>query len=126
MMRSPYESPKQSPVRRFLRRRPDDRPSRARRRLVLLAGAAAGVFLAYSFLMSDTGLLKIAGLKNETETLRRQKVDLALRVNDVERRRQEQAKDPMLTERIARERFHLVKDGEILYRYKEPSGRDGR
>ena len=126
MMRSPYESPKQSPVRRFLRRRPDDRPSRARRRLVLLAGAAAGVFLAYSFLMSDTGLLKIAGLKKETETLRRQKVDLALRVNDVERRRQEQAKDPMLTERIARERFHLVKDGEILYRYKEPSGRDGR
>ena len=126
MMRSPYESPKQSPVRRFLRRRPDDRPSRARRRLVLLAGAAAGVFLAYSFLMSDTGLLKIAGLKNETETLRRQKVDLALRVNDVERHRQEQAKDPMLTERIARERFHLVKDGEILYRYKEPSGSDGR
>jgi cell division protein FtsB len=126
MMRSPYESPKQSPVRRFLRRRPDDRPSRARQRLILLAGAAVGAFLAYSFLMSDTGLLKIAGLKNETETLRREKVDLALRVNDVERHRQEQAKDPMLTERIARERFHLVKDGEILYRYKEPSGSDGR
>jgi cell division protein FtsB len=126
MMRSPYESPKQSPVRRFLRRRPDDRPSRARHRLILLAGAAVGAFLAYSFLMSDTGLLKIAGLKNETETLRREKVDLALRVNDVERHRQEQAKDPMLTERIARERFHLVKDGEILYRYKEPSGSDGR
>ena len=126
MMRSPYESPKQSPVRRFLRRRPDDRPSRARRRLILLAGAAVGAFLAYSFLMSDTGLLKIAGLKNETETLRREKVELALRVNDVERHRQERAKDPMLTERIARERFHLVKDGEILYRYKEPSGSDGR
>ena len=126
MMRSPYESPKQSPVRRFLRRRPDDRPSRARQRLILLTGAAVGAFLAYSFLMSDTGLLKIAGLKNETEKLRREKVDLALRVNDVERHRQEQAKDPMLTERIARERFHLVKDGEILYRYKEPSGSDGR
>jgi cell division protein FtsB len=126
MMRSPYESPKQSPVRRFLRRRPDDGQSRARQRLLLIAGVAIGAFLAYSFLMSDTGLLKIAGLKNETETLRREKVDLALRVNDVERHRQEQAKDPMLTERIARERFHLVKDGEILYRYKEPSGSDGR
>ena len=126
MMRSPYESPKQSPVRRFLRRRPDDRPSRARQRLILFAGAAVGAFLAYSFLMSDTGLVKIAGLKNETEKLRREKVELALRVNDVERRRQEQAKDPMLTERIARERFHLVKDGEILYRYKEPARSDGR
>ena len=126
MMRSPYESPKLSPVRRFLRRRPDDRPSRARQRLILLAALAVGAFLAYSFLLSDTGLVKIAGLKNETEKLRREKVELALRVNDVERRRQEQAKDPMLTERIARERFHLVKDGEILYRYKEPARSDGR
>jgi cell division protein FtsB len=126
MMRSPYESPKQSPVRRFLRRRPDDRPSRARQRLILLTVAAVGAFLAYSFLMSDTGLVKIAGLKNETEKLRREKVELALRVNDVERHRQEQAKDPMLTERIARERFHLVKDGEIVYRYKESAGSDGR
>ena len=126
MMRSPYESPKQAPVRRFLRRRPDDRPSRAKRRLIIAAALAVGGFLAYSFVLSDTGLLKIAGLKNETEKLRREKVELALRVNDVERRRQEQAKDPMLTERIARERFHLVKEGEILYRYKEPASGNGR
>jgi cell division protein FtsB len=126
MMRSPYESPKQPPVRRFLRRRPDDRPSRARRRLVLMAAAAVGGFLAYSFLLSDTGLVRIAGLKRETETLRQEKVELALRVNDVERRRQEQARDPMLTERIARERFHLVKEGEILYRYKEPASSGNR
>ena len=126
MMRSPYESPKQAPVRRFLRRRPDDRPSRVNRRLIIAAAAAVGGFLAYSFILSDTGLVKIAGLKSETETLRRQKVELALRVNDVEQRRQEQAKDPMLTERIARERFHLVKEGEILYRYKEPATGNGR
>jgi len=126
MMRSPYESPKQAPVRRFLRRRPDDRPSRAKRRFVIAAALAVGGFLAYSFVLSDTGLVKIAGLKNETEKLRREKVELALRVNDVEQRRQEQAKDPMLTERIARERFHLVKEGEILYRYKEPASGNGR
>ena len=126
MMRSPYESPKQSPVRRFLRRRPDDRPSRARRRLIILGGALVAGFLAYSFVLSDTGLVRIAALKSEAEKLRRQKVELALRVNDAERRRQEQAKDPMLTERIARERFHLVKEGETLYRYKEPAAQDGR
>ena len=126
MMRSPYESPKQAPVRRFLRRRPDDRPSRARRRLILLAATAVGGFLAYSFFLSDTGLVKIAALKGETEKLRREKVELALRVNDVEQRRQAEAKDPMLTERVARERFHLVKEGEILYRYKEPPASDAR
>ena len=126
MMRSPYESPKQAPVRRFLRRRPDDHPSRAKRRIIIAAALAVGGFLSYSFVLSDTGLLKIAGLKNETEKLRREKVELALRVNDVERRRQEQAKDPMLTERIARERFHLVKEGEILYRYKESASGNGR
>jgi cell division protein FtsB len=67
-----------------------------------------------------------AAFATENEKLRREKVELALRVNDVERHRQEQAKDPMLTERIARERFHLVKDGEIVYRYKESTGSDGR
>ena len=54
MMRSPYESPKQAPVRRFLRRRPDDRPSRAKRRLIIAAALAVGGFLSYSFVLSDT------------------------------------------------------------------------
>jgi cell division protein FtsB len=29
------------------------------------------------------------------------------------------AKDPLLEERVARERFHMVKKDEILYRYQD-------
>ena len=37
----------------------------------------------------------------------------------MERLRKEQARDPYLEERVARERFHLVKKDETLYRYKD-------
>jgi cell division protein FtsB len=77
-------------------------------------------FLACTFVLSDTGLVRILALRSENEALRRQKIDLAVRVHDLEQRRQAQAKDPLLEERVARERFHLVREGEILYRYQDP------
>ena len=67
---------------------------------------------------SAGGILRIAALKRENEVLRGKKIELAVRVNDLERRRKAQARDPLLDERVARERFHLVKKDEILYRYK--------
>jgi cell division protein FtsB len=84
------------------------------------AGAVA-VYLAYTFILSDTGLVRIAALKKENETLRQKKVELAVQVNDLERRRKQQSNDPLLEERVARERFHLVKKDEILYRYQAPA-----
>jgi len=36
----------------------------------------------------------------------------------VEQTRKDTAKDPLLEERVARERFHMVKRDEILYRYQ--------
>jgi len=76
-------------------------------------------YLAYSFLLSDTGLFRVAALRKENEVLTAKREALAERVDDLERRRKEQAKDPLVEERVARERFHLVKEGEIVYRYDE-------
>ncbi|HKW50635.1 MAG TPA: septum formation initiator family protein [Candidatus Eisenbacteria bacterium] len=118
MMRSPYESPKKPPAQRFLRRRPTEKGDGRRLRLILLGAGAVAAYLVYTFILSDTGILRIAALKRENETLRAKKIELAVRVNDLERRRKEQARDPLLEERVARERFHLVKKDEILYRYK--------
>ena len=115
MMRSPYESPKE-PAARFLRRRPEER---RKLRYVWMGLGLVAAYLAYSFLLSDTGALKIAALRHESNVLRDRKDVLTDRVNDLERRRREQAKDPLLEERVARERFHLVKKGEIVYRYEE-------
>jgi cell division protein FtsB len=117
-MRSPYESPKKAPAQRFLRRRPTEKGDGRRLRLILLGAGAVAAYLLYTFILSDTGILRIAALKRENETLRAKKIELAVRVNDLERRRKEQARDPLLEERVARERFHLVKKDEILYRYK--------
>ena len=118
MMRSPYQSPTKPPAQRFLRRRPAEKGSGRKRRLILLGAGAVAAYLVYTFILSDTGLLRIAALKRENEVLQAKKIDLAVRVNDLERRRKAQARDPLLEERVARERFHLVKKDEILYRYK--------
>ncbi|HSQ59604.1 MAG TPA: septum formation initiator family protein [Acidobacteriota bacterium] len=115
MLRSPYESPKNAPATRFLRRRPDERRTL---RYVWIGAGLAGALLAYTFLLSDTGLVKITTLRRENATLAERKELLARRVEDLERRRRAQAKDPLLEERVARERFHLVKKGEIVYRYE--------
>jgi cell division protein FtsB len=117
-MPSAYRSPAAPPKRRFLRRPPTETPERRRAAIVL--AILALVFLAYTFVLSDTGLVRILALRSENEALRGQKIDLAVRVHDLEQRRQAQAKDPLLEERVARERFHLVREGEILYRYQDP------
>lgn len=117
MMRSPYQSPTKPPAQRFLRRRPPEKGDGRKRRLIFLGAGAVVAYLVYTFALSDTGLLRIAALKRENESLRSKKIELAVRVNDLERRRKEQARDPLLEERVARERFHLVKKDEILYRY---------
>jgi len=116
MMRSPYSSPKDSPPSRFLRRRPEDR---RKLRYIWMALGLVGAVLAYSFFLSDTGLLKIAALHHESDMLRDRQAVLTERVTDLERRRKAQAKDPLLEERVARERFHLVKKDEIVYRYQD-------
>jgi len=118
MMRSPYKSPTKPPAQRFLRRRPKEQGDGRKRRLILLGAGAVAAYLVYTFILSDTGLLRISTLKRENEALRAQKIELAVRVNDLERRRKAQARDPLLEERVARERFHLVKKDEILYRYR--------
>jgi cell division protein FtsB len=64
-------------------------------------------------------MIRTAALKRETEELRRRKVELTARAQALEARRKEQAKDPLLEERVAREQFHLVKKDEIVYRYKD-------
>ena len=118
MMRSPYQSPKDPPKKRFLRLPPPEKKRRKRNLLVWGAALLVG-FLVYSFIGGETGLIRIRALQHETRALRARKVALAAEADRVDRNRVSMAKDPLLTERVARERFHMVKKGEILYRYQE-------
>jgi cell division protein FtsB len=90
-----------------------------KRRRVLLWGAGLLLgYLVYSFVGGDDGLIRVRALQHETAALRDRKVALTAEADRVERNRKDVAKDPVLTERVARERFHMVKKDETLYRYQ--------
>ncbi len=118
MMRSPYQTPKEPPSRRFLRLPPPEKKRRKRQLLFWGAGLVLG-YLVYSFVGGESGLIRIRALQHETGALRARKVALTAEAERAERNRVSMSKDPLLTERVARERFHMVKKGEILYRYPE-------
>lgn len=121
MMRSPYQSPpkppRKEPTKRFLRLPPPE--TRRKHRGLWIGALALLAYLVWSFVGSDSGLFRIATLKRQTEALQKKKAELAVRVDALEQRRKAEARDPLLEERVARERFHLIKKDEILYRYKE-------
>ena len=118
MMRSPYQSPN-DPAPRYLRVPPPDR--RKRLRLALVGVAAVGGYLAWSFIGTESGLLRIHALSRENERLEQRKAELAVRAEQAERERKAAAKDPLLEERVARERFRLVKKDEMVYFYRDPA-----
>src|SRR3954464_9621541 len=117
MMRSPYQSPKEAPSRRFLRLPPTEVKKKRRKMLFWGAGLLLG-YLVYSFVGGDDGLIRIRSLQHETSVLRARKGALTLATDRVDRTHKDTAKDPLLDERVARERFHMVKKDEILYRYQ--------
>jgi cell division protein FtsB len=93
----------------------------------VIAGATVIVgYLAWSFIGTDSGLLRIHALSRENASLERRKSELAVRAEQAERERKAAAKDPLLEERVARERFRLVKKDEMVYFYRDPAeaGRD--
>ncbi|TMQ60865.1 MAG: septum formation initiator family protein [Candidatus Eisenbacteria bacterium] len=116
MMRSPYQSPKDPPSRKFLRLPPREK-SKKRRFLLWGAGVVLG-YLVYSFVGGDSGLIRIRALQHETAALRARRQVLAVEASRAEQARASTAKDPLLSERVARERFHMVKKDEVLYRYQ--------
>lgn len=124
MMRSPYTSPATAPPSRYLRRRPPEAVKR--HRILWIGGWLLASYLGYFLVAGETGILRIAALKRENEALRERKLSLSVRVNELEQRRREQARDPDLEERVARERFHLMREDEIVYRYAEPEAGPGR
>jgi cell division protein FtsB len=117
MMRSPYQSPEEAPSRRYLRLPPTELKRKRRRFLLWGAGLLLG-YLVYSFVGGDDGLIRVRALQHETAALRARKLALAAEADQVERNRKDTARDPLLTERVARERFHMVKKDETLYRYQ--------
>jgi len=107
-------APGRSPERlRFLR--VDLRSTFARRRFLRLAAVLAGLWVAYTFLLSEHSLIRTVRLKKENGRLRAAIHRSAAETDSLREMGKRISVDPDAIERVARERFHLQKEGEITY-----------
>jgi len=109
---------------RFLRRHAE-RSARRRRNRRLAAAGVLGAF-ALAFIFTDGGLLSILVRRMRVQRLEHKVAALEARRNwlqgEVERRRS----DPETLERIAREQYGMVRDGEKLIRILQVSEEEAR
>lgn len=97
------------------------RPPRGRLILWILLGAAALAFAVEGGEYGTIDLLRQRSGKRRLTTA----VDSLTRVVDSLARYESRVRrDPALQERIAREEFGMVRDGEILYRFTGPGAAD--
>jgi cell division protein FtsB len=88
------------------------------KRLVLPTLLALAVY--YALFGGEYSLLELRKARIEIEA---QEAELSLLRAEVERlraRADSLENDPAMLERIAREHFGMIRDGEILYRFAEP------
>src|SRR5437763_11709920 len=98
MMRSPYQSPKAAPSRRFLRIPPTELKKKRRKLLFWGAGLLLG-YLIYSFVGGDDGLIRIRSLQHETSALRARREILTLANDRVDRNYKDTVYYTLLDER---------------------------
>ena len=92
--------------------------------LVLLAGVV--LVLVYVFLFGDYGVYRIWKQRQEIAQLERRIEELRLQKEELDRQIHFLKSDPQYIEKIAREEYGLVKEGEILYKMVPSPDKDER
>jgi len=72
----------------------------------------------YSLMSGTYGLPRIVRLKIEKEALIEANRECVVELVDMARVRRMLRSDPAYIERIARMRYHMVRSGETIYRYR--------
>jgi len=107
-------TPRRSPERlRFLR--VDLRATFARRQFLRLAAILVGLWVAYTFLLSEHSLIRTVSLKRENGRLRAAILRTRAETDSVRALGDRIREDPGEIERVARERYHLQREGEQTY-----------
>jgi cell division protein FtsB len=82
--------------------------------------ALATLALYYALFGGEYSVFELREARQETETAR-VRLDSLERVNDSLRARADSlASDPGSLERVAREKFGMIREGEVLYRFAAP------
>jgi len=99
-------------------RRLSDTDVRLRRKIVRWSLWIVGVMIFYSLAFGDFSIPRIVRLHLERDALidaRRQKT---AEIVDAEATREALLNDPVFIEIIARTKYHMIRPGETLYRYR--------
>jgi cell division protein FtsB len=92
--------------------------SKLRRKFLRYGLMALGAFFLYSTLVGDYSMLRIIRLEMEKQSLVNSNRDKMIDVIDAERIRTLLQSDAHFIEMIARTKYHLVRPGETMYRYR--------
>lgn len=100
--------------------RVSDRAKGSRKSFRLFLWLAGSVVLLYLFATGNFGFLRIISLYEKRESLIRENRYLLAVNADLEWKKRELANNPAMVEKIAREKFSMIKKGEILYKIIPP------
>jgi len=89
--------------------------------------AILGLALYFAVFGGEHTHLDLLEARNAIEDESQALAELHLKVDSLEARADSLANDPATLERVARERYGMIREGEILYRFAEPedSGAEG-
>jgi cell division protein FtsB len=100
--------------------RVSDRAKGSRKSFRLFLWLAGSVVLLYLFATGNFGFLRIISLYEKRESLIRENRYLLAVNADLEWKKRELARNPAMVEKLAREKFSMIKKGEILYKIIPP------
>jgi len=79
-------------------------------------GWTVGLWFAYAVLFGDTGLVSIIHMHGMEDELIEEIAELEAEREDTEALREDLENDPWTLEKVAREEYGMIKDGETCYR----------
>lgn len=87
----------------------------------ILLPALFGLAAYYALFGGEYSVFEVRGTRAEIETEAAELERLLERIDSMRARADSLETDSAALERIARERFGMIRDGEVLYRFAEPS-----
>lgn len=85
----------------------------------LILPALLGLAVYYAFFGGEYSLLELRSARSAIETQEAELLRLRAERDSLQARADSLENDPATLERIARERFGMIRDGEVLYRTGE-------